>query len=308
MKNTELTKIREEKKLTKGEFAKVLGISAMLLGKYEKGTCKIPDHVAQKVRDSLVATEIEVKKTVRKAARTVKEKVDDTVQSETFSSDIENYNNISTYSKDGPVDDSSLVYVYCECKLPNISTAVPSLRQLFVTKNDSGDLVISDWSQYQDFVTDSNKSEDVQSLIREVNAKCQQLAETDEDLKAYLESQGIGTSGEDSTESNSSGGSSSNNAPVSGGTAVATDGVNVRAEGSTNGAVLATLYPGQEVNVVSSEGDWTHITFTNSSTGGTIDGYVSTQYLQFSGGSSSTSTSGSTAQTTAQDAAADSAA
>ena len=83
MKNTELTKIREEKKLTKGEFAKVLGISAMLLGKYEKGTCKIPDHVAQKVRDSLVATEIEVKKTVRKAARTVKEKVDDTVQSET---------------------------------------------------------------------------------------------------------------------------------------------------------------------------------------------------------------------------------
>ena len=110
----------------------------------------------------------------------------DTVQSETFSSDIENYNNISTYSKDGPVDDSSLVYVYCECKLPNISTAVPSLRQLFVTKNDSGDLVISDWSQYQDFVTDSNKSEDVQSLIREVNAKCQQLAETDEDLKAYL--------------------------------------------------------------------------------------------------------------------------
>ncbi len=232
----------------------------------------------------------------------------DTVQSETFSSDIENYNNISTYSKDGPVDDSSLVYVYCECKLPNISTAVPSLRQLFVTKNDSGDLVISDWSQYQDFVTDSNKSEDVQSLIREVNAKCQQLAETDEDLKAYLESQGIGTSGEDSTESNSSGGSSSNNAPVSGGTAVATDGVNVRAEGSTNGAVLATLYPGQEVNVVSSEGDWTHITFTNSSTGGTIDGYVSTQYLQFSGGSSSTSTSGSTAQTTAQDAAADSAA
>ena len=83
MKNTELTKIREEKKLTKGEFAKVLGISAMLLGKYEKGTCKIPDHVAEKVRDSLIATEIEVKKTVRKAAKTVKEKVDDAAQSDT---------------------------------------------------------------------------------------------------------------------------------------------------------------------------------------------------------------------------------
>ena len=82
MKNTELTKIREEKKLTKGEFAKVLGISAMLLGKYEKGTCKIPDHIAQKVSDSLVAAEIEVKKNVRKAARTVKEKVEDVTQSD----------------------------------------------------------------------------------------------------------------------------------------------------------------------------------------------------------------------------------
>ena len=83
MKNTELTKIREEKKLTKGEFAKVLGISAMLLGKYEKGTCKIPEHIAEKVSNSLVATEIEVKKNVRSAARTVKEKVDVAAQSDT---------------------------------------------------------------------------------------------------------------------------------------------------------------------------------------------------------------------------------
>ena len=232
----------------------------------------------------------------------------DTVQSETFNSDIESYDNISTYSKDGPVDGSSLVYVYCECKLPDISTAVPSLRQLFVTTNDSKDLVISDWSQYQEFVTESNKSDEVQGLIREVNSKCQQLAASDPDLKAYLESQGIGASDEASTESSSSSSSASSSSGAASGTATATDGVNVRSEASTNGSVLGTLYPGQEVNVVSSEGDWTHITFTNSSTGGTIDGYVSTQYLQFSGGSSSTSTSGSTAQTTAQDAAADSAA
>ena len=83
MKNTELTKIREEKKLTKGEFAKVLGISAMLLGKYEKGTCKIPEHIVEKVKDSFTATEIEVKKNVRKAARNVKETVENAAQSDT---------------------------------------------------------------------------------------------------------------------------------------------------------------------------------------------------------------------------------
>ena len=61
----------------------------------------------------------------------------------------------------------------------------------------------------------------------------------------------------------------------------ATDGVNVRSEGSTNGTVLATLYPGQEVNVVGSEGGWTHINFTSSVDGSKIDGYVSSDYLSF---------------------------
>ena len=42
MINTELTKIREEKKLSKSEFAKLLDITPMILGKYEKGTCKSP--------------------------------------------------------------------------------------------------------------------------------------------------------------------------------------------------------------------------------------------------------------------------
>jgi len=256
--------------------------------------------------DLLKLTQKYYKAVAAKDAATLATIVDpwnDTVQSETFNSDIESYDNISTYSKDGPVDGSSLVYVYCECKLPGIKTAVPSLRQLFVTTNDSKDLVISDWSQYQEFVTESNKSDDVQDLIREVNSKCQQLASSDPDLKSYLESQGIGASEEPSTESSSSG-SSKTSAGASSGTATATDGVNVRSEGSTNGSVLGTLYPGQEVNVVGSEGDWTHINYTNSSTGGTIDGYVSTQYLDF-GGSTAGSTTNTSAQATADAGSAD---
>ena len=44
----------------------------MLLGKYEKGSTKIPDSVAEKLKslaDAATAAEIEVKKTVRKEAR-----------------------------------------------------------------------------------------------------------------------------------------------------------------------------------------------------------------------------------------------
>ena len=80
MKNTELTKIREDKKLSKKEFAELLGITPMLLGRYEKGTCAIPDSIAEKLAaasDKVAAEKIEVKKNTRKAARTVKEAAED---------------------------------------------------------------------------------------------------------------------------------------------------------------------------------------------------------------------------------------
>ena len=74
----ELIKIREEKKLSKSNFAKLLGVTPMLLGKYEKGICAIPESIAEKaqnVADAVTATEIETKKTVRKTARTAKETI-----------------------------------------------------------------------------------------------------------------------------------------------------------------------------------------------------------------------------------------
>ena len=45
----------------------------MLLGRYEKGSCAIPEDIVAKLKDTAVATEIEVKKNTRKAGRKVKE-------------------------------------------------------------------------------------------------------------------------------------------------------------------------------------------------------------------------------------------
>lgn len=79
MINTELTKIREAKKLSKKEFAELLGISPMMLGKYEKGSCAIPESIAEKLAaasDAVTGLEIGVKKNVRKGARTARETVE----------------------------------------------------------------------------------------------------------------------------------------------------------------------------------------------------------------------------------------
>lgn len=75
MKAEELIKIREEKKLTKTEFAKAIGVTAMLLGRYEKGSASIPEEVAKKAlalgaaKAAKEAVEKKVEKKVEKAVK-----------------------------------------------------------------------------------------------------------------------------------------------------------------------------------------------------------------------------------------------
>ena len=83
MTNDELKALRESKGQSKSDLAKLLGITPMLLGRYEGGKIQIPDEVAEKVKEILAAaqeqktaSEIEVKKTARKTARKVKEKAE----------------------------------------------------------------------------------------------------------------------------------------------------------------------------------------------------------------------------------------
>ena len=208
---------------------------------------------------------------------TIVEPWNDTVKESVFSLNekFNSFDNITTYSKDGPLEDSWLVYVYCECRVDGVDTGIPTLlNPLLVVTTDSSDLNISsDRTEYADFINESNMSDDVQMLINDVNQKYEELKGANTQVKNY-EGDGSSSSGnEDSTEAAGSG------AQATYGTATATANVNIRSEGSTNGAVLGTLYPGQEVSIVSTEGDWTHITFSDPSTGSTIEGYVSNNYL-----------------------------
>lgn len=74
MTHKELIKIREEKHLTKGQFAALIGITAMMQGRYESGKVAIPAHIAEKV------LAISAAKAVKEAAQ---EKVKDAAKVET---------------------------------------------------------------------------------------------------------------------------------------------------------------------------------------------------------------------------------
>lgn len=212
---------------------------------------------------------------------------------------VESYDNISTYSKSGPVEGSYIVYAYYDGKIKDISTEAPSLALLYVVTNDSGALVIGDRessSEVTDFISKATASGDVQALKDDVNQKLADAAATDSALKAFIDGQSVES---DETEGDSQ--ESSADAGASGGTATTTAGVNIRAEASADAPVVIVTYQGAEVTVVEKGDEWTHVNFVYQ--GQTYDGYISTQYLDF-GDSSGESSDSASASDTSSDAAA----
>ena len=123
--------------------------------------------------------------------------------------------------------------------------------------------------------------------MRRLRSRILEAENSDPDLKAFLDSQSSGASGEteEATESDASSGNT-----ASGETATTTAGVNIRAKASADAQIVAVTYAGAEVKVIERGDQWTHINFDYQGT--TYDGYVSTQYLQF--GDSGTAQTGQT--------------
>lgn len=218
----------------------------------------------------------------------------DDMQSSILSNNmIESYDNISTYSKAGPSDGTYVVYAYYDGKIKDISTEAPSLALLYVVTNESGSLVVGDRNastEVADFISKATAASDVQALKNDVNQKLLEAENSDPDLKAFLDSQSSGASGETEAATESDASSAGG---ASGKTATTTAGVNIRAKASADSQIVAVTYAGAEVKVIERGDQWTHINFDYQGT--TYDGYVSTQYLQFgdSGTAQTDQTSGS---------------
>ncbi len=193
---------------------------------------------------------------------------------------FESYDNISVYSAEGIEKDSYLVYVYFDLKISGVPTPIPTLVDEYLQKNDDGDLVIADKYSTQervDFIEGMRTSDAVQGIAREVNQKLEKAAESDEELKEYVEK--AKAEKEKSSDSDEEEDTSSADVPEVNGTARATTEVRVRSEASTNGTIYGMLTTGFSVTVLENlDNGWSKIRYT---TGGvTIEGYVMTQYLE----------------------------
>lgn len=104
---------------------------------------------------------------------------------------IENFENLNVLSKDGPVANSYVAFVYYEIKFKDIQTLAPGLTTLYLCTNESGSLQINDGELAEDvteFIKNIAASEDVKAIFERVEVKYNEATDADPQLKSFMES------------------------------------------------------------------------------------------------------------------------
>ena len=101
---------------------------------------------------------------------------------------VQDFENITTYVRDGVTADSWLVYALADIKFHSVKTAAPMIMWCYVEKDSEGNYhIINDADLSEDvlqFVDRSNHSEEVRKLASSVNVKLKEALSSDEDLNS----------------------------------------------------------------------------------------------------------------------------
>ena len=101
---------------------------------------------------------------------------------------VQDFENITTYVRDGVTADSWLVYALADIKFHSAKTAAPMIMWCYVEKDSEGNFhIINDTDLSENvlqFVETSNHSEEVRKLASSVNVKLKEALNSDEDLNS----------------------------------------------------------------------------------------------------------------------------
>lgn len=102
---------------------------------------------------------------------------------------VESYSDIECYTKEGPYENTYVVYAYYHMQLKNIATSVPSIKTLYVIRDSvTGNVYIHNGlsGDVSDYINEVSKDKDVQDLLKEVDGEYQEALASDEQLKNYF--------------------------------------------------------------------------------------------------------------------------
>ena len=101
---------------------------------------------------------------------------------------VQDFENITTYVRDGVTADSWLVYALADIKFHSVKTSAPMIMWCYVEKDSEGNYhIINDADLSEEtlqFIDRSNHSEEVRRLASSVNVKLKEALNSDEDLNS----------------------------------------------------------------------------------------------------------------------------
>lgn len=205
---------------------------------------------------------------------------------------IESSDNITCYTKNGPEEDSYIVFVCYDMKLKDVETTAPDILCLYVGPNGEDGRKIHYGTideSMQAYVEELAKDPEVQALYDDVNARYKAALESDEMLANFIQRLNGQVSEEEpepseeepeepeeeetpeeEPEAPSEGAATAQNRQ----TRVSST-VNVRSEASTESSRVAVAYQGDSITQIESyDNGWSKVEYKGQT------GYVMTEYLE----------------------------
>lgn len=210
---------------------------------------------------------------------------------------IESFDNVTCYTKNGPVEDSYIVFVCYDMKLINIETSAPDIICLYVGPKDEDGRRIHYGSideSMQAYVAELEQDPEVQALYDDVSARYQAAQESDVTLAEFIQKIS-GQVAEEEPEPDQEEGepeeggeeaqeeetevveeeTSSNEATAQNRETRVNSTVNIRSEQSTESSRVALAYQGDAITQIESyENGWSKVEYKG------LSGYVMTEYLE----------------------------
>ncbi len=182
---------------------------------------------------------------------------------------IESYNNISVYSKNGPVAGSYVVYACYDGKLVGFDTMVPSLTYLYVCTAEDGSLYVANQNgdEVVSYIEKTNQEADVKALADDVAKKCEEAEASDPALAEYMQSLSVPDT--ESVIPDSSQAGVEVNKLVQ-----AKEVCNIRADSTEDAEIIGALNAGDKITRIKTlDNGWSEVRLSNGS------GYVRSDLL-----------------------------
>lgn len=210
----------------------------------------------------------------------------------------ESYTDLKCYTKNGPKEDSYIVYVTCDIKITGVDTPAPYTITLYLPPKENGSRYIrfedvEDDEELQAYVAELEKDPEVQALYADVNARYQAALESDKKLYDFIQNvSGKAKEQEEPAEEPAEEPSEEPEEeepaeepaeePEQPSEAMAQnrqtrvkETANVRAQASTDSERLALAYQGEAITEIESYADgWSKVEFNGKT------GYMKTEFLE----------------------------